>query len=725
MSLGASKVTVREGEARLRQIQGVPTAVTGAIGIAERGPIGVAVAVDSPEEYEAAYGGFTQNGELALFASNFFDNGGGRLWVVRTAHYTDVSDPDSLTARTANATIEATGGVTDTPATTLIEGGPWFIEDGDELKLSVDGRAEQTLSFEAKPAELLSVATFPTGFSGGEEILFEAHGVQSKVAFEATDRSPEEVAARLNAQLRFARADVVGGQVRVRTDVGGSFVRLQVLGGTANDLLKFPANVVNGSGNVEDQSALYADALAALLDPLSRISAIPLSDGRVSVSTNQRGPNAKIEFAPTELRARLDLPAEVVGDAAAASGTALTVSGSDPGEFGNRIQVEIRESDAGGFDLLVFDDGAHRETFSELSMDPTAARHVEAVVNGRLGSRLIQVFDHALGGSPEPGPQTASLSGGSDGLVGLDDGDFVGSEQGETGLRAFDAVSDLAVLTAPGRATPVMHQRLVDYCERIREGLVFAILDPPAWMNAIEIEEYVTKTALLSGLSESAAIYWPRLLIRNPKKSVFGALPVIAVSPSGAVAGVFARTDTSREGGVYIPPAGVETGKLVGVLGFESQDTLNIKKRDRIYPKRINPLTSGDGFLPYIDGSRTLKGDGQFPYVAEKRGVIFIRRSVKRGLQFARHRNNTESLRAEVDRTLEAFLLRQMRAGAFRSQVPEEAFFVDVSDALNPPSVVFQGKLRGKIGVATNKPAEFIEIEIAQDTRALEAEFSS
>ena len=44
---------------------------------------------------------------------------------------------------------------------------------------------------------------------------------------------------------------------------------------------------------------------------------------------------------------------------------------------------------------------------------------------------------------------------------------------------------------------------------------------------------------------------------------------------------------------------------------------------------------SGPGLPRYIDGSRTLKGDGNFPYIAERRGVIFIERSLKQGLQLA------------------------------------------------------------------------------------------
>jgi hypothetical protein len=76
----------------------------------------------------------------------------------------------------------------------------------------------------------------------------------------------------------------------------------------------------------------------------------------------------------------------------------------------------------------------------------------------------------------------------------------------------------------------------------------------------------------------------------------------------------------------------------------------------------------------------TLKGNGNFPYVAERRGVIFIERSLKQGLQFARHKNNTEGLRAQVRRTITAFLLAQMNNGAFRTKTPSTAFFVDVSE---------------------------------------------
>jgi phage tail sheath protein FI len=182
---------------------------------------------------------------------------------------------------------------------------------------------------------------------------------------------------------------------------------------------------------------------------------------------------------------------------------------------------------------------------------------------------------------------------------------------------------------------------------------------------------------------------------------------------------VFARTDASGAGGVYTPPAGIEAGRMMGVLGFETDEVLQEAKRDLVYPHRINPLTTAPRMPRYIDGSRTLKANGNFSFVAERRGVIFIETSLKEGLQFARHKNNTEALRAQVRRTVTAFLLVQMKSGAFQSTDPATAFFVDLSR--NGPAEVFAGRLNVDVGLATNKPAEFVVLRIQADVRALSA----
>jgi uncharacterized protein len=60
---------------------------------------------------------------------------------------------------------------------------------------------------------------------------------------------------------------------------------------------------------------------------------------------------------------------------------------------------------------------------------------------------------------------------------------------------------------------------------------------------------------------ENTAFYFPRILCDNPLQ---GAKPG-EFAPSGAVAGVIARTD--RERGVWKAPAGMQAN-LAGVAGF-------------------------------------------------------------------------------------------------------------------------------------------------------------
>ena len=273
------------------------------------------------------------------------------------------------------------------------------------------------------------------------------------------------------------------------------------------------------------------------------------------------------------------------------------------------------------------------------------------------------------------------------------------------------------ILLVPGQATGPIQNAMITYCEDTRNGSMFSVLDPPAGQSATQIITYVETTALLLNLSEFGAIYWPRVKILNPSKGVFGNVDNITVPPSGHVAGVYARVDGSKPGGIYIPPAGIENGILRGVVGFETDEVFDENKRDLVFPKRINILTSFPGAPRHIDGSRCLKGNGNFPFVAQRRGAIFIEQSIKNGTEFARNQNNTPKLRRTVARTIRGFLLIQMANEAFASQDPDTAFFVDFSDKIQTKA---KNRMDGRVGLAFNDPAEFIVIRFSRDTRALE-----
>ena len=731
----SSKVVVVEEEPRVRGIPALPTSVAGAVGVTERGSIGQAVLVNSFEEFQDRFGGFTPNSEMALAAMGFFENGGSQLWVVRTVHHADVADPATATAVRSFAFLTTPGA----PTPALVVGAaaePFHLANGDRIVLSVGGAPDEEALFNGSAAQIAAAGPGPFALADGQTLTLRFDGGPEQVVVFAVAAfadigaaTADEIAGVINGQIVDGKATIEAGVLTLASDTEGSSSQVEVAGGTANAALGFPAGAALGAGNVADLTEVSTAEVNAVVEAAVATVVVDAGPGGVvEIRTLATGAAASVQVQPATAAAfGFDNDPHAGSDSGAAN--AIRVEGKDPGAYANHVEAEVRgatSGDATEFDLAIIEDGVYREAFPNLSMDPDAGRYVERVVNdARAGSNLVRLIDQLLPGEPVPDIQTAQLAGGNDGLAGLDDTDFVGSDAGKTGIHALDQVQDLTLLLVPGRATSAVHNAMVAYCEVDRDGGVFAVLDPPENQSATGIVNYVLNVAALGELTEFAAIYWPRLKVLNPAKSVFGPADKIVVPPSGLIAGVYSRTDSARPGGVYDPPAGIDKGRMFGVLGFETDEVLEEAKRDLVYPKRINPLTTGPGLPRYIDGSRTLKGGGNFPYVAERRGVIFIERSLKQGLQFARHKNNTEGLRAQVRRTITAFLLTQMNNGAFRSREPDKAFFVDVSDTLNTPSVIFAGKLIARVGLATNKPAEFIILRISQDTRALEAELAA
>ncbi len=404
------------------------------------------------------------------------------------------------------------------------------------------------------------------------------------------------------------------------------------------------------------------------------------------------------------------------------SANTLDILGKYPGTYAHAYTIKVSAATSGTsteFNLQVLSGSIVLETWPNLTMDTTAARYAVTIINdANNGSTRIFADDLDLSGSvstrrPANGTSSA-LAGGDDALPSADV-DYYGTEADGNGLYAFDVVDDLTILAVPGVTTAAVQAAMVTYAETFRGGQIFCVFDPPVGDTASQIISYAATLTT----TEFGALYWPNIKVSNPSKSVFGNVDTITVPPSGHIAGVYARVDNAHPGGVWQTPAGTENGKLLGVLGFETDAVLKEAVRDQVFPKRINPLTTMKGYPRFIDGARTLKGDGNWPTVAQRRGVSFCERSIKLGIQFARHRNNTPELRSELYGTVFTFLKTQTDLGAFASKIADEAFFVDFGDALNP--VTTPNVVTGRIGLATTQPAEFIRLLFSQDTRAVEA----
>lgn len=737
---GASDITFVEESPQIRQIQGVPTSIAGMVVVCERGPVGEAVLTTSWEEWRRIFGGDIANGEGASIARGFYEEGGEQLYTVRTVHYTDPATPATKTSAKAAQDID-TEATAASAATVLGSNvGPFNLESGDTLVIDRDALGTDTATFTGTAASRDS-AVGPFALVDGQTLTVSVNGdpVQT-VTFDAAEFSDiaaataEEVAAVLNAELDGVSATVVAGAVRLSTDRRGTGATLNVTGGTSNTELAYTTGATAGGGNVANIDEVSVAEIKTIVE--LAVSGVTVTDvgGAVRITSNTTGGSSTVQVVSSSTaddELGLDNATHTGGTGVAQ--TTLIARGRYDGTYAEDVELVVSDATSGEaseFDLAVVDDGVTVQTFLNLTMDPDADRYVETIVNNATtGSALLELEDQGLVGSaldrrPANGTYSA-MTGGDDGLSGLVDADFIGDSAGGTGFYALDLATDLSIMLNAGRATSAVQNAMISYAEVWRAGSVFVVLDPPAGRTAAEMVTYVSTTAALEGASEFAAIYWPRPKVLNPNRTVFGNEDTVVVAPSGIIGGVYARNDAAKQGGIYEPPAGPEKwGRMYSVLGFETEESKDIRKRGLVFPRRINPLTVERG-ARYIDGARTLKANGNFPTVAERRGVIYIEQSVKRGIQFARHRNNDDTLRREVERTIRNFLIVQMRLGAFRSKDPAKAFFLDFSKKLNPDSLVFAGQMKGRMGLATQKPAEFIVIGVTQDTRALDAELAA
>jgi uncharacterized protein len=742
-ALLSSKIAIVEEEPRVRSIQAAPTAVAGAVGVTERGPFG-ATRINSWEEYVKIFGGYVATSDLPLAVEGFFANGGQEIWISRVVHYSDVANSNSKTSAVAYVTI-TTDALSAVAAYTQgsVEG-PWELTPADTLLVAIsDGsgvmQAAETATFNATAAARESAV--PGALADGQQLTVKINrGSVQTITFEDTEfadittPTPAEIMAVINAQISGARATLTSSstKVTITSDRKGLTSYVEVTGGTANVGLAFNTAEVAGTGNVDDIEAVTFAEFKTIVEAAITNVVVTSVTGLPRITRIDTGANSKVQVtsaSTTEQIFGFDTAIHIGTNAGTLN--TLKFEGKTDGSYANGLRPKIEDATngvAGEFNVVVLSNGIIVESFPNLSMDDEAPNYVVTVINStRGGSNLIKAIDlDAATEAPDDRPAngTYTMANGSDGLTSLADTDFIGSSVGKTGIRAFDTTETLRTLIIPGRATSAVHNAMTTYAEITRRGTMFAILACPSGLDASSMVDYVKNQAQLKELTEFAAIHWPRVTIVNPSKSVYGSAETLTIEASGHIAGLLARNDNARPGGVYEAPAGIEFGRLVGVVGLETDEVKDETKRDLVFPELINPIVAYPGTQVHIDGARTLKSTGPFPTIGERRGVIFIETSIQAGLLFAKHRKIKASLLAQLDRAVRAFLLVQLRNGAFASDEPKKAFFVDFSVALNPPSEGFVRRVNGRIGLATAKPAEFIVLRFSQDQRALEEELA-
>jgi len=125
----------------------------------------------------------------------------------------------------------------------------------------------------------------------------------------------------------------------------------------------------------------------------------------------------------------------------------------------------------------------------------------------------------------------------------------------------------------------------------------------------------------------------------------------------------------------------------------------------------INYVT-GSGIV--VMGARTLKGGAIDKYVPVRRTLIYLRKSMTDLTQFAIFEPNDEKLWRRINASLDGFLRDFWRQGGLRGSSPAQAFFVKCDATNNPQSSIDNGYVNIEVGVALQRPAEFVVIKISQ-----------
>jgi Bacteriophage tail sheath protein len=412
---------------------------------------------------------------------------------------------------------------------------------------------------------------------------------------------------------------------------------------------------------------------------------------------------------------------------------AFTLAANSPGSWGKNLtavidlNVSATTATAMGvtkadlFNLTITDTGSgvvevHRNlTFKE------SARRIDRVLP--TASTLVKwdlpVDPTAL----VPAVATAAAPTGGDDGVSLTSTEFnpTDAKKKKIGLYALEQTDLFNILVIPPEIStdPTVLQGDPDYTNVIDAVAVpyaesrraIVLVDPPkAWTTKDLVSTGMNKSPTdIVTSSKNAQVFFPRLYQPNP----FNDNRYEPFVPSGAVAGIMARTDTQR--GVWKAPAGLET-TMVGVPSL-AVDLTDLENGD-LNPIAVNCLRNKVGVGRVVWGSRTLQGDDRvqsdWKYIPVRRTALYIEESVFRGTQWVVFEPNDEPLWAQIRTNVGAFMQSLFLQGAFQGLTPQDAYFVKCDKETTTQDDINKGIVNILVGFAPLKPAEFVVISLQQ-----------
>ncbi len=502
-----------------------------------------------------------------------------------------------------------------------------------------------------------------------------------------------------------------------------------------------------GSGNPDDLFTLVVRY--TVLDPRTNAPTLSALETYTGLSMSPKHPRYALNAIAASTLVTPSLPTALTSTARGSSTGAAAIPSSleiAPGRSTLRVSVDFGPA----VDLVLFpaSTAPTNRTRADIVTELTAllpsagqatASHSSGVLkiesaNGDIDSSVVVTpapagdlsqdlqLGRAYGGVEVSGSSALRPAATTDGPIGFGGGND-GSDVTAADVVPFGGVGGVFSLGAllfprfnllclPGltSANDVEVSKAIAYCKGER---AFLIVDTPTG-GFSSLPTSPPSLGTLTALGEHGAMYYPRLSVAETKPG--GVRATLDLPACGAVAGVFARTDSTR--GIWKAPAGRQAG-IVGISGLtqNTDDTIS----GVLNPRGINALRTFPGAGTVIWGARTLKGDdtagSEFKYVPVRRVTDFIASSLYLGTQFAVFEPNDPDLWAQLRLAVGTFMRGLFRQGAFQQSTARseaDSFLVICDETINPQSEIDLGRVNVLVGFAPLKPAEFVFITITQ-----------
>jgi phage tail sheath protein FI len=414
--------------------------------------------------------------------------------------------------------------------------------------------------------------------------------------------------------------------------------------------------------------------------------------------------------------------AKMVGSGQAPS--VVDFSSANPGAWGNQVYVEVDAgTQTGRFSLLIrlipagaaVTNSQVVERWADLTLDPTDPRYVVRTLNSLIGGSNI-ITAALVSGYTYTANDTLALTTnpGGNKLTGGADGSAVVSADLVTGLYLLDAVSQPLVINMPGVTDEPTISAMASYADsdltrldgEPGRGDCFIVIDTPPG----ELPTAVIELAATYPVSDVLAVYYPPLVVPDRSNLILGSTKLVPAGPS--VVGRFMSTDATT--GPFQAPAGIVDGYLPGVVALDPGSSLRNPDLDNLNNANVNAIKPVPGTGICIYGARTLLVDYVTRYVNARRTLISAKANLVAATAFAPFRNNDQYLWADMYNAADAYLRGLYVAGGLAGATATDAYFIVCDDTINTDAAIQAGAVYIQIGVALQRPAEFVVIQIGQ-----------